>query len=180
MNRKLTFISILVGVCLAVGVYTLNFARGKKPSIPQTKQIANYPSEVTSCAKQIKVIKAEIIDGGTSDEVINVQVENLSDLGIIAVSLEATRGRSSYITTLRSSFKEDKPQVVIKPHDIGNLTMTSPFGVVPLQIGGVMYDDGTEDGCVSSLKTLHEVKDSEKKKEPLNETNTPSPNSRNR
>ena len=73
-------------------------------------------------------------------------------------------GTASYTTTLRSSFKEDKPEVVLKPYDIGNLSMSMPFGNVPLKIGGVMYDDGSEDGCVSSLKTKSQRV--QKKKEP--------------
>ena len=173
MARKRLLIYSLLGICLGIGMYTLNLGRTRNSNISQTKQIAVYPSQVTSCTKQIKVIKAEIIDAGTTNEVINVQVENLSNLGVIAISLEATNGRESYTTTLRSSFRKDVPTVVIKPHDIGTLDMSSPFGNVPLQIGGVLYDDGSEDGCDTSLKTLHEVKDSEKNKEPLNETSSP-------
>ena len=175
MIGKKYIASALLGICLGVGLYTLNLARGKKSPTPPIEQIANYPLPVTSCVRQIKVTKAEITDAGKPTEAINVQVENLSDLGIIAISLEATNGSESYTTTLRSSFKKDIPSVVIKPHDIGTLNMTSPFGNVPLQIGGVLYDDGSEDGCISSLKTLHEVKDSEKKKEPPNEASPNGP-----
>lgn len=182
MNRKLTIVSILIGVCLAVGVYTLNFARAKQnPAAYQSKQTVPYTQQVTSCSKDILVVKAEVVDSGTPNPTIEVQVKNLSNLGIVAISLEATNGSESYTTTLRGSFKIDEPQVVIKPHERGNLSMSSPFGYVPLQIGGVFYEDGTEDGCASSLKTLHEIKESEKqKKEPYRETipHSPHPDSR--
>ena len=172
MNRKTLILPVLVGVCLAVGVYTLKSTRARQnTATDQSKQPVLYTQGVTSCAKDIRVIKAEVIDVGTPSSRIEVQVENLSDRGIIAISLEATNGISSYTTTKRSSFKKGMPVVVIKPHETETLTMTSPFGDVPLQIGGVLYQDGTEEGCTSSLKTLHEVKESEEKKEPLNEKN---------
>ena len=90
MTRKQDSVPILVGVFLAVGVYTLKLARGRSSSIPQTEQPVPYPLPVTSCVKQVKVIKAELVNAGKSDESIIVQVENLSALGIVAISLEAT------------------------------------------------------------------------------------------
>ena len=174
MTRKRIIAPILLGVCLAIGMYTLNFARAKRqsPIPPQTTQPVPFTQQITSCAKGVRVVKAEVIDVGTPNETIEVQIENVSNLGIIAVSLEATKGSESYTTTLRTSFKEDKPMVVIKPHQTGKLNMSRLFGDVPLQIGGVFYEDGTEEGCASSLKTLHEVRDTEKsKKESSSEAN---------
>jgi len=127
------------------------------------------------------VVKAEVVNAGTSNATVEVQIENVSDLGITAVSLEATNDRASYTVTLRSSFKEDRPIIVVKPHQTDTLIMGLVFGDVPLQIGGVFYEDGTEEGCTSSLKTLHEVRDTEKsKKESSNEANphNPLPSSR--
>ena len=170
MNRKIVISSLMLGACLAVGVYTLNVARAKyRRPIPITPQrlALPYGQEVTSCVEDIRVVKAEVINAQTPSETIEVQIENVSQLGILAVSLEATNGSESYTTTLRGSFKEDKPIVVIKSHGTGKLSMSLPFGDVPLRIGGVFYEDGTEQGCDSSLKTLHEIKENEKsKKEP--------------
>jgi hypothetical protein len=178
MTRKKIIAPILLGVCLAIGMYTLIIARAKRqsPKPPLTTQTVPFTPEITSCAKGVRVVKAEVTDAGTPDATVKVQIENVSDLGITAVSLEATNGRASYTVTLRSSFKEDKPIIVIKPHQTDNLIMGLVFGDVPLQIGGVFYEDGTEEGCTSSLKTLHELIEAAKsKKESSNETNPHSP-----
>ena len=97
-------------------------------------------------------------------------VENTSDLEIIAVSLESKKGKDTF-TVLASTFEADEPTALIKPHETYILTMalsnTSPN--VPLQIGSVMYLDGTEEGCEPSLKlmrhskTYHERVKAEKK-----------------
>ena len=178
MTRKRIIAPILLGVCLAIGMYTLNFARAKRqsPIPPQTTLPVPFTQQITSCAKGVRVVKAEVVNAGTPNATVEVQIENVSDLGIIAISVEATNGIETYTVAHHPSFKEDKPTVVIKPHEIDNLNMSLHLGDVPLQIGGVFYEDGTEEGCASSLKTLHEVKEAEKsKKESSHETNPHSP-----
>src|SRR5882724_3135208 len=164
MTPKRVVAPILLGAFLAVGVYALNFGRARyqRPGSPQTTQTVPFTQPITSCSKGVRVVKAEVTDAGTPDATVKVQIENLSDLGITAVSLEATNGRASYTVTLRSSFKEDRPIIVIKPHQTDTLIMGLVFGDVPLQIGGVFYENGTEEGCASSLKTLHELMEAAK------------------
>jgi len=163
MTKKGIVSTILAGMCLAVIVYTISIARVRyRASATSQQQILPYGNEVTSCAKGIRVVKAEVVNAGTRSATVEVQIENLSELGIVAVALDAHKNGESYTVTLRSSFKGAKPEVVIKPHETDSLSMQLVFGDVPLQIGSVFYEDGTEEGCVSSLKTLHEVKESEK------------------
>ena len=177
MTRKRIIAPILLCVCLAIGMYTLNSrAMRQSPIPPQTTQAIPFTREVTSCAKGVRVVNAEVTNAGTPNATVEVQIENVSSLGIIAVSLDATNGCESYTTTLRSSFKEDRPIIVVKPHQTDTLIMGLVFGDVPLQIGGVFYEDGTEEGCTSSLKTLHELIEAAKsKKESSNEANPHSP-----
>jgi len=122
----------------------------------------------------VKVVRVD------NDASVYVEVANISTLGIVAVSLETTKDGASYTTTLRGSFKGDKPEIVIKPNQTAIMNMSLVFGDVPLRIGGVFYEDGSEDGCATSLKTLHDVKESEVKKESSNETNHPHPGLNNR
>jgi len=166
MTPKRVVAPILLGAFLAVGVYALNFGRARyqRPGSPQSTQTVPFTQPITSCAKGVRVVKAEVTHAGTPDARVDVQIENLSDLGITAVSLEATGDRASYTVTHQSSFKEDRPIIVIKPHETDNLIMGLVFGEVPLQIGAVFYGDGTEEGCASSLKALHEVIETAKSK----------------
>jgi len=177
MTKGKIIATILIGICLGIGLYTINVARAKYRRSTNPQQLTlPYGMEVTSCAKGIRVLKAEVVKAGTPSATVEVQIENLSDFGIVAVAMDASKNGESYTVTLRSSFKETKPTVVIKPHETGSLNMQLFFGDVPLRIGSVFYENGTEEGCASSLKTLREVRESENSKGALHETNPPNSN----
>ena len=165
MTRKRIVASLLLGACLAVGVYTLNFARASSqtPVSSQTKQTVPFTQEITSCVKGVRVVKADVRYPETPDAAVEVEIENVSNLGIVAVSMESIKCPESYTTTLRSSFTSKEPIVVIAPHKTATLTTSrsSVFPDVPLRLGSVIYADGTEEGCEDSLKTLHQVKEHE-------------------
>lgn len=154
-------LAILVGVCLGVGLYAISIAKAWPMNQDSTGQTVTHksPPEVVSCAKNIRVIKRTINDVGTPHARVTVEVENTSDLEIIAVSLESKKGKETF-TVLASTFEADEPMPLIKPHETFTLTMglsnVSPN--VPLQIGSVMYLDGTEDGCEPSLKAMRNSK----------------------
>lgn len=178
MTRKIIAAPLLLGACLAVGLYTLNFARARyqRAVSPQTRQTVPFTKEITSCVKGVRVVKAEIVYAGTPDARVEVEIENVSNLGIVAVSLEATKCPESYMTTFGPSYREDKLIVVMKPHETQILNIPQNFADVPLQLGAAIYEDETEEGCASSLKTLHELKEAEKsKKESSHETSPHSP-----
>ncbi|HSS19010.1 MAG TPA: hypothetical protein VLL54_02955 [Pyrinomonadaceae bacterium] len=106
--------------------------------------------------------------------IVIVHLENLTDLGVIAVSIESEKDDESYATIPQVPFKTANQIALIKPHEILPISigLGSIFDGEPLRLGSVMYSDGTEEGCSSSLKTLNEVKDRENtKKEPSSEAN---------
>lgn len=151
-------LAILVGVCLGVGLFVITVAQAW-PLKNSSRQQGAITPEVVSCVKTIRVVKRTINDAGTPHASVVVKVENMSDLGIIAVSLESKHGKDTY-TVLASTFEADEPTALIKPHETFSLTMalSSTVPNVPLQIGSVIYLDGTEDGCESSLKTMRNSK----------------------
>jgi len=169
-KRRQRVLLTLVGVVIGVGVFSINSIgkRYTKPDpYPQKRETVTYVPEIVSCAPKVKVLKAEIADGASADPTIVVEVENASEVGIIAISIESVKGREAFENTLRTSFEGDQiPIVVIKPHETGklNMAMNSVFVGVPLRIGGVMYADGTEEGCDRGLKTLHRVRDHDRAK----------------
>jgi hypothetical protein len=160
-NKSQYILIILSGVLIGAALYTIGYARtkyGKQNSFQQKELVTSAP-EVVSCVKNIKVVNREIKNPGSPDAIIAVEVENTSDLGITAISIESIKGRESY-GTLLSTFDADEPVDVIKPHTTATLTIESSniFPHIPLQIGSVTYADGSEEGCNLSLKRLHELK----------------------
>jgi hypothetical protein len=170
-TRTQNFLFILFGLLIGLTVFVASSARAKRAQqdITQKKgSIASVP-EIASCVSNIRVVKTEITNAESPDAYLTIEVENTSDVGITAIAIETAKGPGKY-QVIRSGFGADKePLIVIKPHGTNTLIMavTNVYRGVPLLIGSVMYADGTEEGCGSSLKTVHQVKEREllKKKE---------------
>jgi hypothetical protein len=160
-SRKQSFFAILLGMSIGIALFTIGYARTKhaKQDPPQQKELITSVPEIISCVKNIKVINKEIKNAGRPDATIEVEVENTCDLGIIAISLESAKGRETY-GVLSSTFEADEPIAIIKPHDTYILTIAASnvFPDVPLQIGSIMYIDGTAEGCSTSLKNMRDSK----------------------
>lgn len=176
MNRKKIVAPILIGACLAVALFAIKTVRGKYHQEPQEPQGTKLVApEITSCVKGVRVIKVDVTDYG----MVLLQVENLTDLGVIAVSFESEKDGETHTTIPHTPFKqtEQKEQIIlIKPRDTTSVSIGqgSIFTGVPLNLGSVVYSDGTEEGCSSSLETLHEVKE-RPNQEPPNEKDPPKP-----
>jgi hypothetical protein len=162
-NTKRYLAAVVLGCLLGGIVYAIVFP--KKSS--QGENSAGSPPEVLSCVKHIKVISRRI-DAQSAQ--LMVEVENTSDVGIVAISLEAKKGKDTY-TVRTSTFEADEPLIIIKPHERHQLNMALS-NIMPkahLQIGSVVYADGTEDGCEASVratrkaKTYHEQLKAQKK-----------------
>lgn len=167
-------LAVLVGVVLGTAVFTLVYARTKrvKQAPPPQKELVTSAPEVVSCVKNIKVISTTIKNPGPVATVA-VEVENTSDLAVIAIEVETTKGKETY-GVVESTFEADEPTAVIEPRATHILTVAAAnlYPRVPLQIGSVMYADGTEDGCAASIKRMrdskatHEARKAERKGRP--------------
>lgn len=168
-KRKRVLSSLLIGVAVGVVLFGINSLASRSVVVPdpypQNRQSLQTVPQVESCVPKVKVRKTEIVDAGTAEPSLVLELENDSNIGILAISVESVKGKESYETTLRSSFAADQtPIVVIKPHEVGTIraAMSNLFAGVPLRISGVIYADGTEAGCDRGLKTLHQVKDDDR------------------
>jgi hypothetical protein len=166
--HKIKYLVVVVIVALVV-VSAVTLTKSSRTS-PQTatqeekRGIDKLPT-ITSCVKNIKIVKKEIRNSGAPDGVIAVEVENTSDVGIIAISLESVKDRVDYYV-LESSFEADVPIIIIKPHGTRTITIETS-NISPdarLQIGSVTYVDGTEEGCAASLELMRESKKAHEKK----------------
>lgn len=168
-KRKRVLSSLLIGVVAGIVLFGINSLASRSVVVPdpypQNRESLKTVPQVESCVPKVKIRKAEIVDAGTADPSVVLELENDSDIGILAISVESVKGKESYETTLRSSFAGDQaPKIVIKPHEVGTIrsAMSNLFAGVPLRISAVMYADGTEAGCDRGLKTLHQVKDDDR------------------
>jgi hypothetical protein len=164
-NRRQYLTFIILGMVVAVAAFIANSGRAKQEVAQRREANTSVPS-VVSNFPNLKVQKVAIRNAGTPNATIVVEVENTAEIGIIAITLESKKEGQAFIVSLRTSFEGDgEPRVVIKPHEVGKLeiAVTNTFSDVPLEIGSVMYADGSEAGDPESLETMHKVKDHEKK-----------------
>ncbi|HJR07720.1 MAG TPA: hypothetical protein VJ842_10700 [Pyrinomonadaceae bacterium] len=174
-THKQYVLAVTLGVSIGLALYAISYAQIQHANqdSPQKKEVVTSVPEVVSCVKNIKVLNKGFKDAGSPSATITVEVENTSEVDIIAISMESIKGKESY-GVLTSSFESDEQLAVIKPHSTATLTMevSNAFPHVPLQIGSVMYADGTQEGCASSLKNMrdskamHEAKKAERKGSP--------------
>jgi hypothetical protein len=149
-NLKRYFLAVFLGFCIGGIVYVFSFTKRT------TQETKISPPEVMSCVKNVKTIHRKV-DSATAK--LLVEVENTSDLGIVAISLEAKKGKDSYIVR-ESTFEAAEPTIIIKPHERHTLEIelaNSP-PQAQFQIGSVVYVDGTEDGCEASVQATREAK----------------------
>lgn len=160
-TRKQYVLAVFLGMLIGLGLYAINYAQtrhGKQAPPPPKKPVTSVP-EVISCVKNIKVVNVKLIADVPLSELVEVEVENTGEIGIISILLETSNGRETY-SVMPSSFDQDEPIVLIEPHATYTLTIEAnnirPHG--PYQIGSVAYIDGTEEGCEEALKDMRSTK----------------------
>lgn len=160
-TRKQYVLAVLLGMSIGLALYAVSYARtrhAKQAPTPRKERVTSVP-EVTSCVKNIRVINRKLINDEAFSEVLEVEVENTGEIGIIAIRLETSNGRETY-GVMPYTFEDDEPAAIIEPHARYSLTIEAnnikPHG--PFQIGSVAYIDGTEEGCEESLKHLRSSK----------------------
>lgn len=155
-HNKRYLLAVSLGIFLGGIVYVVSFAQKQPPLQP--KQVS-LP-EVLSCVRKVRVVNRTIENAGTPTAVLAVEVENTSDIGIVALSLDSVKGKDSY-RVIRSTFEADEPTNIVKPHETCILRMELS-NIAPnanLEIGSATYADGSEDGCDASLKAMRKAKE---------------------
>ncbi|MFY9619028.1 MAG: hypothetical protein WAM70_17000 [Pyrinomonadaceae bacterium] len=156
---------IAVGVCLGV-VGWLALLRpptgASQEKAPKRPFLTELP-KIKNCTEHIKLIKAELVDRGGS-QVAVLEVENEAYVGVVSISVEQLANRERH-SVVPSGFTPDQPpQIVIAPGERMTITLGYLSPKAPIRIGGVIFADGTEEGCDSSLKSMRELKDFNTKK----------------
>ena len=151
-NMKRHLAAVVLGCLLGGIVYAIVVFPLKKS---QEGAVVSSP-EVLSCVKNVKVISRRI---DTPSALLIVEVENTSDVGIVAISLEAKNGKDTHIVR-PSTFEADEPLILIKPHERHqlNMALSNIKPSAQLQIGSVVYADGTAEGCEASVRATQKSK----------------------
>jgi len=154
---------VAIGVCLGAAIWFGLLARGTQASQESKQSRLSKLPEIKSCLEHIKVVKAELINQGNS-QVAAVELENQAFVGVISISIETIVNREKR-SVVKSGFTPDKPpMIVIPPGERKTITLGNLGANSAIRIGAVMFADGTEEGCASSLKTVRELKDHDTKK----------------
>jgi hypothetical protein len=161
-SKTVTFVIVGAGLGLLVWFGLVGVVRGASQEKPKRTVLTALP-KIKSCVEHVKLVKAELVNQGDSQVAI-LELENQAYVGVISISVETTVDKDKY-SVVWSAFSPDRePLIVIPPGgrapiQIGNLAENSP-----IQIGGVMFSDGTEEGCELSLRSMRELKDFHTKK----------------
>ena len=153
---------ILLGILLGLSVFVLGNMHAKRvgQASNQEKEIITSVPKIVSCAKSIKVLRGEMKNAKNPDATIAVEVENTNDIAVVAISLESVKKAGEVYSVLKHSFGTAEPTVIMNPHATATLRIEvaniNPHA--PLRIGSVMFADGSEEGCKSSLESMHESK----------------------
>ena len=169
-NRKLNILAVIFGVCVAATIYAALVHGGKTKQPPQKPHITTLP-KITSCLRTLKVQSAFFRKRDPNSDAMELvlQLMNNSDTSIVAISIEWT-SKKEHTTGRRvtESFEADTPKILVWPRSLYEVAI--PVGNIPLdagvQVGSVVFADGTEDGCTDSLKALRKLKSSYEKKSP--------------
>ncbi|HEV7374727.1 MAG TPA: hypothetical protein VGN95_08415 [Pyrinomonadaceae bacterium] len=163
-----------ISVGILVVISAVAFTKSKRTSSPvltKDKQEKNQTVEtlplIISQVKGIEVVKATLEGKGTADPFAVLEIKNISDKPIIAVSVEIGEPEEADGIT-RSGFNEgDKPpSVVIEPHD--SITLRLPLNNAKpgdaIRVSAVVYADDSEDGEKIALETVHAQREHDKSK----------------
>jgi hypothetical protein len=164
-QKKLLLFSSL-GIAFGVSLWFCYLVGPTKAS--QEPQVSRRPilsklPPIKSCVEHVKVVKAELVNQGDS-QVASLELENTAYIGVTSVSIDTIVGKAN-AAVVKSAFSPDKePLVIIPPGKtitmtIGNLSENSR-----IRIGSVLFSDGTEEGCRTSLETMRKLKESDTKK----------------
>lgn len=122
----------------------------------RAERVTTLPA-VLSKVKDLQVAGATLLNQGTPDAAVAIDIINNSDQPVI--SLEIMAGDANDWSSLGIDGLEDpdKPQVAIPPHSLK--TFTWYLGEVlegyPIVVTGARFADGSEDGEARSLEIMH-------------------------
>lgn len=166
-TRKILAVSMVFGISLGAAVWfgllrdAVSASQEKRPARPFLTQLP----KIKSCVEHVKVVDAQLVDQAGS-QVLVVELENQAFIDVVSVSVEQLY-RGGKDSVVSSGFSPDSPpSAVILPGQRRKMTVANLHSQSLIRIAGVMFSDGTEEGCESSLRDMREVREHNKKAGP--------------
>ena len=164
MRKRITG-SIMIGICIGLVSWFAVSVRMRASQDKGIKRpILTVLPEIQSCVNHLRVVKAELRTDENGDQTVAIELENNAYVDITAVAIETRKGSEKYEVTESGFSSDNEPLIIIPSHKRRTFQIGNLYVNVPVRIGSVMYADGEEEGCGSSLKTLHYTKDRDTKK----------------
>lgn len=97
-------------------------------------------------------------------QVASLELQNDAPVDIVSISIEQIAQREKNATILNGFTPDAPPITVIASGQRKTLTLGNLYANSPIRIGAVLFANGEEEGCKSSLKQIHLFKDVHTKK----------------
>ena len=157
-------LSCVIGVVLGSMGWFLFVGRTTVASQEKSKHplLSKLPP-IKNCLQHISVIKAELLMWGDS-QVASLELQNDAHVDVVSISIEQIAKMQRHATN-RSGYTPDAPPVsVIAPGQRTTLTLGNLDGNSPIRVGAALFANGEQEGCKSSLREIHRLKDFDTKK----------------
>jgi hypothetical protein len=149
-------VALVSASVLGIVIGTQNTKRGRAKREPVTDTLPPLYSDV----KDLEMVRAGIRNQGKPDAEVFMVIKNNADAGVTSYTVsfgEVSIGKDGGLL-------KDDPEVIIEPH--GETTFTFALSDlekdVPIEITGVTFADGREDGLPVVLKRTHDYRAEQK------------------
>lgn len=155
-----------LSVAAAIIVSILAVSYGARKWRQETQQTTTMLPQVVSKVRNLEIVNSTIQKPGLPGAAAAIEIRNNSDKAVIAITLESGNDTDAYGINRNGFNGDSKPATVIEPHS--TVVMEMEFANLlpdsPIKVAGVIYADGTEDGDIATLGTMHRQRDRERAK----------------
>lgn len=170
--RKAKYLAaISVGILVVISAVALTKSKRTSPPPSKDKQEKNQTVDAMPLiiyqVKGVEVVKATLEGKGTADPFAVLEIKNISDKPIIAVSVEIGEPEEADGAVV-NGFKEgdELPSVIMEPNASVRalLSLNNAKPGEPIRVSGVVYADDSEEGEKTALETMHAQREHYKSK----------------
>ena len=151
--RRLLLLSTLLVISstIAAGVYTRVSSQKKQVKAPRTYKAADVTAapEVISIIKDLEISGVSLVNQGTPEAAVAIEVINQRDEDVMALDFIAGKGKSTTSGfAMDGLFQADNPLVIIPRHSLKTLTwnLGSIMEGETIFLAVAVFSDGKEEG----------------------------------
>lgn len=142
-------VAMLAASVISVGVFS---AKKQNPKTQRPRDWLTTTPPVTSKVKDLEIVNARIVRADSDAPGVAFKIRNNSHRAVMAVDIMC--GESGI--SKDGLGDEEHPTVVIEPYGMLAVEMNDELAPgLPIVLTGATFEDGTEEGTVTSLKALH-------------------------